>query len=241
MASRGPYGAALSMHRHPDATHTKWVDDLPEVDPGFAAFGGASAGQRGREGKKARQRHLDRQRDRMDQAEDWFSSRDDYDRTMRDSWRDRGPPRGPQSFRRDGGRGREQSPDRRGGSLASRISGPSGSGGTFRFGNMSAPSGSGRNVNDNWRARPSDGRGGRYDRDRGEAELEERQWRASGAGGGSVVGWGEQMDSEERRMRDDRPRAGPVRAGGGGGGGGRGRGGGGGRGQARGQRYTGGY
>ncbi|WOO77086.1 Protein air1 [Vanrija pseudolonga] len=62
----------------------------------------------------------------------------------------------------------------------------------------------------------------------------ETEWRASGAGGGNVSSWGKDLD---RELRDERPRAGPVRGGGGGGGGaGASR-----SAPAKGQRYTGGY
>lgn len=244
MARRGPYGAPSSSGRHPNATHTKWVDDHKEVDPGFAGFGGANPGRRAREANQARQRDMDRQRDDRD---DWFSRRDRG--SSRDNWRDRGGgPRG------GGNYDRERSPDRRGpaGSLASRITGMATSA-PARYANSAPQHGQGRGpiVSDSYRPAPRGGdrdRGGRYgdrqDNRHGEAELEEREWRASGAGGGRVTGWGEEMDREERRMRDDRPRAGPVRGGYGGGGSGFGNSGGGrgGRGgAARGQRYTGGY
>lgn len=202
MARRGPYAANFPNGRHPAAlpagTHTRFDDDLPGANPGFAGFGGAAPGRRGREKEVARQRELERRDDRND----WFSGRD----------------------KRRGGWTRQRSPERRSATenLASRISGM---GPPPRFGSMSAPTG-----------RP--GPSYRSDRDRGsryggEAEIEEGEWRASGAGGGCVDGWGAEMDRADRearrmrdnRIRDDRPHAGPSRRGG----------------AARGQRYRGGY
>ncbi|GMK58268.1 hypothetical protein CspeluHIS016_0503000 [Cutaneotrichosporon spelunceum] len=200
MAGRGPYAAShLNWQppaRHPAGTHTRFDDDLPGVNPGFAGFGGSAPGRRGREKMMARQRGLERRDDR----DDWFSSRNN----QRGGWT------------------RQRSPERRPahGTLASRISGM---GPAPRFGQMSAPGRSSSYRNDR-------DRGSRYG---GEAELEEGEWRRSGAGGGPVEGWGAEMDRADRdarrarddRIRDDRPRAGPSRRGGAG----------------RGQRYTGGY
>jgi len=67
----------------------------------------------------------------------------------------------------------------------------------------------------------NDKRGGARDRDRDF----EADWRASGAGGGNVSRWGDDLDREMKQVRDDRARAGPVR----------------GPGRGKGQRYTGGY
>lgn len=210
MARRGPYAASnasiqsMRSQARSAGTHTRFDEDLPGANPGFAGFGGAAPGRRGREKEAARQRDLDRRDDR----DDWFSGRDrDRGRDNRDN--------------RRGGWSRQRSPERRSApSLASRITGPA-----PRFGAMSAP---GSRPGPSYRSDRD--RGGRYS---GEAEIEEGEWRASGAGGGRVEGWGAEMDRADRdsrrnrdnRMRDDRPQAGPSRRGG----------------AARGQRYTGGY
>ncbi|BEI93664.1 uncharacterized protein CcaverHIS019_0601230 [Cutaneotrichosporon cavernicola] len=215
MARRGPYAASLPTGlpsaKHPAATHTRFDDNLPGVNPGFAGFGGAAAGRRGREKEVARQRELERRDDR----DDWFSGRDN----------------------RRGGWTRQRSPEPypAGGSRANRISGM---GQGRRFGQVSAPTGRPGPIYRNDRDRglryrgdsaPEEGEWRRYR----ETEPEEGEWRASGAGGGPVERWGAEMDREDRearrarddRMCDDRPRAGPSRRGGAG----------------RGQRYTGGY
>ncbi|KAL1413502.1 hypothetical protein Q8F55_001276 [Vanrija albida] len=93
-------------------------------------------------------------------------------------------------------------------------------------GNSSAGSGSGSDS-----PAPSGGtsRRRRGNKHEGASERDwETEWRASGAGGGNVSGWGKDLD---RELRDDRPKAGPVR-----GGAGAAR-----SAPARGQRYTGGY
>lgn len=249
MSSRGPFPRPNSWP-HSAGTHTRWDDtSLPYVN---GQFKGADAGKKSREIEKQRQRERDRDRDRdRDRGRD----RDDYDWFNRTPNNRRGRDRSPSPRRRGWdsdtrGRDRSRSPQRRGwdsdretyrppakGSvvgkmsmppLHSRISSPGNDSPSARRGGNSGPTSLLQRA-----LAPEKHRSKNRKSDKESERDFEKRWRDSGAGGGNVSNWGDQMDKEiqafrdksaARGPRDDRVKAGPVR-----------------KTPAKGQRYTGGY